>query len=615
MAVSSSPLGRFHTPRLGARRTALEKIFSPSALEISWSTYVRDGLRKQEILDLHDYLDFHRNRKTLFAGLANEIVHGHYAPSTSLPVRVEKKNGVTRTLVTPCPEDAVVLQCIVEMLYPAARRHQPSQNSFFSRSHGFNKPELNFHKDYIWFKRWAEFSKIRFDMVSTHKFLCVTDIANYFDNIDYRHLRNVITTLDAFDEVILDILFLVLDMISWRPDYLPSPARSLPQVNFDAPRLLSHIFLFEIDIFLKSKSDDHFVRWVDDITVAVNSRSEGKEILRDLDELLMTRGLRLNSGKTIILNAAEARKYFWQSENRFLDEQKKRIDSSKGDARSLGALGRTLRRRFDRVYIAERRGHWEKIVKRYVSLFTKLEDNYLLSKCGHLIESEPSLREGLWRYLSKLGPDNRSFAAISHYLTSENALDDASIFQAAQALIQWPVTPQSYLHKRIRALGRTLGEDAYVLKSPMFFLASLWMLGKYGTRSHVFNLIVLHKQIWRTSSFLSRRVASMLPKFRRHGREANIRRLIEKHKHPAATSVLLSLDNIDDCGQPIPKDLKLYALNGRRRGQWTLQRFLICLHLLLSERIPLPERDSLRTEILRYITDPLYQLVLNKLRI
>jgi len=146
-----------------------------------WKRFVRAGLRDQEILDLHDYLDFHRSRISIFQSLVTEIAEGRYSPSKSLPVRVEKKYGVTRTVVIPAPEDAVVLQCIVEALYPAAREKQPSQNAFFSRSHGFRAPEVRFLPDYIWFRRWAQFSRIRVGIVSAHKYVCVTDIANYFD--------------------------------------------------------------------------------------------------------------------------------------------------------------------------------------------------------------------------------------------------------------------------------------------------------------------------------------------------------------------------------------------------------------------------------------------------
>jgi hypothetical protein len=200
-------------------------------MEKVWKNYVRAGFREQDVLDLHDYNDFHWGRATLFENLHAEISSGRYFPGKSTPVRVEKRHGVTRTLVLPTPEDAVVLQCIVESILPLVLPKQPSKNSFFSRSHGFSLPEIKFHKDYIWFKRWVEFTKIRVKVASTHKYVLITDIANYFDNIDYRHLRNMLSTFGGIEEVTQDILFSVLDAISWRPDYLPSPGRSLPQVG------------------------------------------------------------------------------------------------------------------------------------------------------------------------------------------------------------------------------------------------------------------------------------------------------------------------------------------------------------------------------------------------
>ena len=201
----------------------MEKTFAVAAMETVWKNYVRPGLRGQEILDLHDYNDFHWGRRQLFQNRYSDICAGRYAPLPSTPVRVEKKHGVSRTLVLPAPHDWVVLQCIVESPLPTALKKQPSHNAFFSRSHGFSKPEFWFEKDYIWFKRWAVFSKTWVEIISTHTHICTTDIANYFDNIDYLHLRNMISVLDDVDEVTLDILFKVLDQISWRPDYLPPP--------------------------------------------------------------------------------------------------------------------------------------------------------------------------------------------------------------------------------------------------------------------------------------------------------------------------------------------------------------------------------------------------------
>ncbi len=294
--MATTAFHSFHTKRLAGRRDEIERVFSTTVMEQVWKKYIRTGLRDQEITDLHDFNDFHWDRKALFSRLHNALSSGSYAPQKSVPVRVEKRFGVTRTLVLPSVEDCIVLQCIVEGMLPFALQKQPSRNSFFSRSHGFALPKFDFEKDYIWFRRWRVFSSIRMEFTSTHPYICVTDIANYFDNIDYSHLRNIISTLNGAGEVTLDILFTVLDKVSWRPDYLPPPGRSLPQVNFDAPRLLSHVYLYEVDAFLKSATADNFVRWVDDITMTTSSVAAGKELLRDLDQLLRDGWGNLDSG-------------------------------------------------------------------------------------------------------------------------------------------------------------------------------------------------------------------------------------------------------------------------------------------------------------------------------
>ncbi|TBR56360.1 hypothetical protein B4U84_30285, partial [Westiellopsis prolifica IICB1] len=52
-----------------------------------------------------------------------------------------KKFGVCRTVVTPSPEDSLILQCLVESLITKLLKNQPTSNAFFSRSH--QTPEKN----------------------------------------------------------------------------------------------------------------------------------------------------------------------------------------------------------------------------------------------------------------------------------------------------------------------------------------------------------------------------------------------------------------------------------------------------------------------------------------
>jgi hypothetical protein len=605
----------FHTHRLDERRVALAGVFSKATMQYVWGKYVHRGMREQEILDLHDYVDFHWGRAELFENLHAEIMGGHYRPQRSMPVRVEKNNGVSRVLVVPAPEDAVVLQCLVEHILPVALRRQPSRNGFFSRSHTSNVGKFAFHKDYVWFRRWVQFSKIRVEIASIHSYVCVTDVANFFDNIDYRHLRNMMSVLDGFNEVILDVLIMVLDEVGWRPDYLPPPNRSLPQVNFDAPRLLAHIYMFETDAFLQRVSADSFVRWVDDITVAVDSEAKGKALLQDLDQLLMTRGLRLNGAKTKILSAKNARRFFHVSENGYLDKESALLANKKISEYRISLLKNRVRKRFSGFLNQQEYGQYDKIIKRYLGIFTQLKDEYAVSYCMSELPRNAAIRDSIWRYLSDISPSAMIFNNLRSYLLGDSALDDSSVFHIAKLFTEWHISPGSRMQRNMRYLAELIAEPAFTRKSKFYFVASLWILAKYGKKAELGDVVAKHRVAWRTSEFLSRQVAATLPKFRgdRQGRE--IQKLLERHKFRSAVSVISSIKNMRSDSGNIRSDVRLYILNGRQKSAYSIQRFLIAINVLTDRNCLPPQRRKLRDDLLKYVDDPLYRRVLLRLNL
>jgi hypothetical protein len=375
----ASTVSGLHTPRLEARRGALKKVFSQANMERAWQKYVRTGFRRQEVFDLFDHNDFHWNRAARFADLRRAILAGRFKPAGSLPVKVEKAYGVCRTIVIPNPDDAVVLQCIVENLLPQAIKRQPSRNTFFSRSHSKPNSDFVFDRDYIWFKQWRKFAKLRIQLGTAHQWVVTTDIATFFDNVRYAYLRNIISTFNGQHEVILDVLMSLLDELCWRPDYVPSSQIGLPQVQFDAPRLLAHIYLFEIDAFLKRATSNKFVRWVDDMTIAVASQEQGKCLLRDLDTLLQIRGLRLNSGKTRVLSAVEAAAHFQKTENDRFEAIEGKFKSAKKANRTYKTVERNAGRSFRRFLRIPPFGHHDKVIKRYVGLASDMRSDFAVT--------------------------------------------------------------------------------------------------------------------------------------------------------------------------------------------------------------------------------------------
>jgi hypothetical protein len=126
-------------------------------------------------------------------------------------------------------------------------------------------------------------------------------------------------------------------------------------------------------------------------------------LLRDLDQLLLTRGLRLNSGKTQILSARQAHKFFHESENAYLNLEITRIEKHKKSPKRLDQIAVRLRKRFDAFVAIPPYGHWDKIAKRYLTLFARLRDAHAVSFCVKSLSTEPTIRDAIWRYFEILG--------------------------------------------------------------------------------------------------------------------------------------------------------------------------------------------------------------------
>ena len=144
----------------------------------------------------------------------------------------------------------------------------------------------------------------------------------------------------------------------WRPDYMPNFGIGLPQMDLDAPRLLAHTHLFEVDELFENDPDVDFARYMDDMDFGVDTIAKAKSVLRDLDLTLHTRNIRLNSGKTKIMTGADAVRYFRVRENLALLKLVDRIKRSQSDPRRFVVFARLVRRMisFRDFYEAIRRG-------------------------------------------------------------------------------------------------------------------------------------------------------------------------------------------------------------------------------------------------------------------
>ena len=256
-------------------------MFSVPQLGRAWKHSVRTGLRRQPLSDLHDFLDVHRNLKPFLQALRSEVLSGQYRPSPPEITLLEKRDGIPRRLVLPAAADAILLQTIVNALEKVIAAGEVHPHAYYSQSHAPPTPEdVDGTFAYPWWILWPQFQQRIWQFARTYDYVVITDLANYFDCIPLAALRNRISSLGAFSETVLNFLFFLLDAFTWRPYYMPPSGVGLPQLNFDAPRLLAHAYLFPIDAELQRTTDGDFVRWMDDINCGAPDPETAHRLLR-----------------------------------------------------------------------------------------------------------------------------------------------------------------------------------------------------------------------------------------------------------------------------------------------------------------------------------------------
>jgi len=254
------------------RKKELEEIFTKKNISSIWRKIVRDQLRRIDITDIFDYYDFNYNIDERASLLRTQILNGSYEPSKPLIYRLEKKFGICRHIIIPQPLDALILQIITETISEEILKNQPSKNSFYSRDkHNVRKPHEIDEYGFNWITLWKKMQKKIFHFKETKNLIIVTDLTNYYDSIYIPELRKIISGYVKNKEGIQDILFKIIEKISWIPDYLPYVGRELPTTNLEGVRLLAHSFLFELDTVLKNTSNDSFTRWMDDIIIGIDN--------------------------------------------------------------------------------------------------------------------------------------------------------------------------------------------------------------------------------------------------------------------------------------------------------------------------------------------------------
>jgi hypothetical protein len=219
-------------------------------------------------------------------------------------------------------------------------------------SHRFNKHGKSKYLFKHRIEFWNTFENITHISLVDGKFLLITDLLNYFEQISIAAVEN------AFVEMISDIRAsgaekntirsAVSTLTALLEKWCYSERHGLPQ-NRDASSFIANVVLDAVDKAMVAKGYDYF-RYVDDIRVICSDEMEARRALNALIFELRKIGLNINSKKTAILNkdSENIDEFFpCRDDTMALIDQMWRSKSKKVIAKSIPLLFDFLRRQIE----------------------------------------------------------------------------------------------------------------------------------------------------------------------------------------------------------------------------------------------------------------------------
>lgn len=585
------------------RKSALEEVFEKKAIVSIWKNIVKNQLKQLDIKDLFDYYDFSYNIETRAASIRNDILFGSYKVSVPLIYRIEKKLGVCRHVIMPQPIDALVMQVIAESVSPTILSKQPSKNAFYSRDkHAISKAHEIDEYGLHWKDLWKKMQKVIYRFNDEKNLVITTDISNFYDSIDMDELRKQFMLKANTNEVLVDLLFRCIEEISWKPDYLPYSSRGLPTSNLEGIRLLSHSFLFEIDAVLKDITNNSFVRWMDDITIGVDTLKEGKEVLSSVSDVLKSRGLALNLSKTDVYDAEAGFYNFQIYNNQLLDTYGSFIEIG-----ALSYVSENIKTTFEQHLDDRKPKYWDKITKRYITLFARMESTYLLEYIHELYIDYPSLRPNLILYLVKIGYNHDTKNSILRILKEISIFDDISLFQISNLLTTWHVPVDDSGKSFLKDAEASIEKFFWDNRTEFNYYCLIWFKTKYSHHEALINFITKTENIWQLSSFLRRQVTSSLARIYPNYSE-RVKRILNNQMSSGANNVIPVASTILEFAEKDKLDDKLNGYLFYRKAinvEYTLPRFLVLCSVLNSENVRM--NKTVRKDVLDFVRDPYYR--------
>lgn len=171
-----------------------------------------------------------------------------------------------------------------------------------------------------WYDIWPIFDKEsrRIFEVERFRFLAISDIAAYFENIQLPILRDQLLQYFPNEPKLVNLLFLFLESWAVRTSYGRIHLRGIPQGNF-VSSFLGNLFLLPLDNKFKKfeeQNEVRYFRYMDDVRVFTRKLEDARLAVFTMDRELRRLHLNVQTAKTKILDNLAG-----EIANEFIDER------------------------------------------------------------------------------------------------------------------------------------------------------------------------------------------------------------------------------------------------------------------------------------------------------
>lgn len=300
------------------------------------------------------YIDrqvFTHYRDQIIVEIIDALTTGRYLPGPAVPANIPKSEFSERPGSLLPYRDRIVVQAIAMIIAPIAdeflsdnvwswrvkdeiKGKTPDQirTGLFKESDISDFPFLKRKsiKKYVdefepWYALWPKFEELTSDALQSgdYKWMLVSDISGYFENIQLDMLRDLlISNLPGANNTVN----LLMDHLhAWsRRTYEGTPVkRGIPQGN-SVSSFLGNIFLKPVDDHFEYNfaGDVKYFRYMDDIRILAKDKRTAVDAALALEEQIRLCQLNLQSSKTKILTATDAMKQITDKRLERLDDLK-----------------------------------------------------------------------------------------------------------------------------------------------------------------------------------------------------------------------------------------------------------------------------------------------------